>query len=261
MTNASIHASAIVDPDAQLGERVRIGPHAVIGAGVRIGDDCEVGASVVLSGPLTLGARNRLHAHAVLGEPPQDVSYRDEPTQLVVGDDNTFREFVTVHRASTKEAGVTAIGDRNLLMVASHVGHDCQLGNDIIIANSSQLGGHVHIDDRAYISAACAIHQFVHIGALAMLGGGAIVSRDVAPYCMAAGNRARLRGLNVRGLKRAGISPASQRALKAAYRAFFRAGHGTETAIAAIEAGELHHHPEVARFVAFVRASERGILR
>ncbi len=194
MAETSIHPSAIIDPKAQLGAGVSVGAYAVIGAQVEVGDHCVIGAHAVLEGPLRLGPRNQIFAHATLGLPPQDNGYQGEPTWLEIGADNQLREFVTIHRASTKEQGITRIGDRNLLMAYSHVGHDGQLGNDITISNASQLAGHVHVADRAYISAVCGIHQFVHIGSLAMVGGGGVVTQDVAPYCMVAGNRARLRG-------------------------------------------------------------------
>ena len=262
MTESLIHPTAQVDPGARLGVGVRIAAYAVIGADVELGDDCAVGPHAVLEGPLQLGSRNRISAHAVLGLAPQDNAYRGEPTRLEIGADNEFREFVTVHRASTKEQGVTRIGNRNLLMAYSHVGHDGWLGDDIVIANASQLAGHVRVADRAYISAVCGVHQFVRIGRLAMLGGGAVVTRDVAPYTTVAGNRARLRGLNTRGMQRAGLDAGARQRLRQAYDHFFREGLTRDRALERIGTDPaLRGCPEIAHFIAFVRASERGIIR
>ena len=261
MQETLIHPSAVINPRATLGARVSIGAYAVIGAGVEIGDDCDIGPHVVLSGPMVLGARNRLSAHATLGLAPQDNSYNDEPTRLEVGTDNIFREFVTIHRASTKEDGITRIGNRNLLMAYSHVGHDGRLGDDITIANASQLAGHVHVQDRAYISALCGIHQFVHIGTLAMVGGGAVVTQDVAPFSMVAGNRARLRGLNTRGIERAGLDKPSSRCIRKAHTRIFRSGSTLADAIADLQSDPAMALPEIKELIAFIQSSTRGIIR
>lgn len=261
MAETTIHPTAIVHASAELGARTEVGAYAVVGPDVQMDDDCVIGAHAVLEGPLTLGPRNRLSAHATLGLAPQDNGYRNEPTRLEIGADNVFREFVTVHRASTKEDGVTRIGHRNLFMAYSHVGHDGQLGDDITISNASQLAGHVHVDDRAYISAVCGIHQFVHIGTLAMVGGGAVVTQDVAPYCTVAGNRARLRGLNSRGMERAGIDRSTRRAIRQAYQRIFRNGEPLASALAAIEASPDWPIDAVQQFVDFIRQSQRGIIR
>jgi UDP-N-acetylglucosamine acyltransferase len=261
MDSALVHPTAIIDAQAALGERVSVGPYAVIGAQVVIGDDCHIGAHAVLEGPLKLGPRNRLGPHTILGQPPQDHGYRGEPTELVVGSDNDFREFVTLHRASTKESGRTQIGDRNLLMAYSHVGHDSQLGSDITIANASQLAGHVKVADRAYISALCGVHQFVQIGTLAMLGGGAVVTQDVAPYCMVAGNRARLRGLNSTGLRRAGINATTRRQIKQAYEQIFRQSQSLQAALTSIRADPTLAIPAITDWLAFIENSQRGIIR
>ena len=261
MQESRIHPTACIDPKAELGERARVAPYAIVGADVCIGDDCVVGPHAVLEGPLHLGAHNHVGAHASLGLPPQDTRYLGEPTRLEIGTGNTFREFVTIHRASTKEDGVTRVGSDNLFMAYSHVGHDGRIGNEVTVSNASQLAGHVHVEDQAYISAVCGIHQFVHIGRLAMVGGGAVVTRDVAPYSMVAGNRARLRGLNNRGMARAGMDAGLRRRLRQAHDLVFRRGHSLEQALQAIEAGSAWSCPEVQGFVRFIRASRRGLTR
>lgn len=261
MAETSIHPSAIVDPHALLGVGVQVGAYAVIGAKVQIGDDCVIGPHAVLEGPMQLGPRNQISAHATLGLPPQDNGYQGEPTRLEIGADNQLREFVTIHRASTKESGVTRLGDRNLLMAYSHVGHDGQLGSDITISNASQLAGHVHVADRAYISAVCGIHQFVHVGTLAMVGGGAVVTQDVAPYCMVAGNRARLRGLNTRGMERAGMDGSTRRLIRRCYQTIFRSGQPLAEALAEIQANAELQHSAINEMLEFIRESERGVIR
>ena len=261
MISTQIHPTAIVDASARLGTGVSIGPFAVIGPAVDIGDGCNIGAHAVLEGPLSLGAGNQVGPHVVLGRAPQDLSYNGEPTRLEIGADNTFREFFTAHRASTKEDGVTRIGSRNLLMAYCHVGHDCQLGNDIVIANATQLGGHIHVADQVFIAGLVGMHQFIRIGRLAMLGGGAMVPQDVAPFCTVAGDRASLRGMNSRGMQRAGLDSAARRAVRRAHDQFFRAGLPAQDALAAIEADTALQTPEVADFVSFIRGSQRGIVR
>jgi len=256
-----IHETAIIDPQAVLGRNLRIGAYAVIGAGVSLGDGCEVGPHAVIEGPTRLGCGNRLSAHAVLGLPPQDTRYAGEPTTLEIGARNTFREFVTIHRGTPKDRGVTRIGDDCLLMAYSHVGHDCELGSRIVMANASTLGGHVQVGSEAYISGLCAVHQFCRIGRNAMLGGGTIATQDVAPYVTVAGTRAALHGLNSRGLRRAGITPGAQRAIRAAYRLLFRSGLRLEEATAHIAGDPELACPEVDELLEFIRHSGRGLVR
>ena len=261
MDSGFIHPSAVIDPQATLGQGVRVGPYAVIEAQVNVGDDCHIGAHALLSGPLTLGPRNTVGAHAVLGQAPQDHGYQGEPTSVVIGSDNVFREFVTIHRASTKEEGITRIGDHNLLMAYSHVGHDGQLGSFITIANAAQLAGHVQVADRAYISALVGVHQFVHIGTLALLGGGAVVTQDVAPFCMVTGNRARLRGLNTTGLRRAGYDRATRQTIKALYDTVFRSGQPLAEALQHLRDNPSLSGPACDVMLAFCEQSQRGIIR
>ncbi len=201
---AKVHPSAVVDSRAELDCGVVIGPGAVIGPEVKIGADTWIGPHVVLDGRLTLGARNRVFPGACLGLEPQDLKYRGASTEVVIGDGNTIRECVTINRA-TDDGEKTRIGDGNLLMAYCHLGHNCHLGNGIVMANAIQVAGHVVIEDRAVIGGCVGIHQFVHIGSLAMVGGMTRVVRDVPPYCLVEGHPGRLRGLNRVGLRRNGL--------------------------------------------------------
>lgn len=259
MPEPLIHPSAVIDSAAQLDCDVHIGPQAFIGAGVEIGAGSRIGPHAVIQGPTRIGRDNRIHAHACLGDAPQDLGYADEPTRLEIGDGNTIREFVTLHRASTKEQWVTRLGDNNMLMAYSHVAHDGQIGNNVVMANGVSLAGHVHVGDRANIGGSVAVHQFVHIGNHAMVGGGSVLLKDVPPYVMAAGNRARLYGLNQRGLKRAGFSPESVRELNQAYRTLFRSGLRLTEALEQLR--ESDPGSEVQSLITFLTHSKRGVIR
>ena len=203
--SVQIHPQAVVDPKAELASGVVIGPGAVVGPDVQIGENCWIGPNVVLEGRLTLGRDNRIFPGACLGQEPQDLKYRGAPTEVVIGDGNTIRECVTINRA-TDEGECTRIGDRNLLMAYCHLGHNCELGNSIVMSNAIQVAGHVIIEDRAVIGGCLGIHQFVHIGGMAMVGGMTRVDRDVPPYCLVEGHPGRVRGLNKVGLRRRGLA-------------------------------------------------------
>ena len=200
-----VHPSAFVDPGAELADGVVIGPGAVVGPEVRIGSQTWVGPNAVLDGRLTIGSHNRIFPGACLGLEPQDLKYRGAPTEVVIGDHNTIRECVTINRG-THDGEVTRIGDRNLLMAYCHLGHQCELGNDIVMSNAIQVAGHVVIEDRAVIGGCLGVHQFVHIGRMAMVGGMTRVDRDVPPYCRVEGHPGRVRGLNRVGLRRSGLA-------------------------------------------------------
>ncbi len=202
--SVQIHSSAVVDPSAEIDYGVVVGPGAVVGPEVKIGSESWIGPHVVLDGRLTIGAKNRIFPGACLGLEPQDLKYRGAPTEVVIGDGNTIRECVTINRA-TGEGEQTRIGDQNLLMAYCHLGHNCELGNGIVMSNGIQVAGHVLIEDRAVIGGCLGIHQFVHIGRLAMVGGMTRVDRDVPPYSLVEGHPGRLRGLNRVGLKRSGM--------------------------------------------------------
>ena len=201
---AQVHPMAVVDSRAELGHGVVISPGVVVGPEVSIGPNTWVGPNVVLDGHLRIGAHNRIYPGACLGQEPQDLKYKGAPTEVVIGDHNTIRECVTINRA-TDEGEQTRIGDHNLLMAYCHLGHNCWLGNNIVMANGIQVAGHVLIEDRAVIGGCLGIHQFVHIGGMAMVGGMTRVDRDVPPYCLVEGHPGRVRGLNLVGLRRQGL--------------------------------------------------------
>jgi UDP-N-acetylglucosamine acyltransferase len=256
----AIHPTAVVEPGAQVDPSCDIGPFAYVGPHVVMGPGCVVGPHGVVTGRTRLGARNRVFSHAVVGEVPQDLKYRGEPTETVIGDDNTFREFVTVHAGTVQDRGVTTIGDGCLFMANSHVAHDCVIGAGAIIANSVALAGHVVLEDHVHFGGLSAAHQFSRIGRLAFVGGMSGVAMDVAPYCMVNGSRAELIGLNVIGLQRAGINEEQVARVKQLFKLFFRSGLQQAEALPQIEA-ELGAAPEVVHFTDFVKASKRGIVR
>lgn len=250
-----IHSTALVHPGAQLGRDVEVGPFAVIDQNVALGDGCQVGPHVFVTGHTVVGKRNRLHAGAVIGDAPQDLKYRGEPTQLIIGDDNVFREHVTVHR-SAKPGDATEIGSHCLLMAGCHVAHNCRIGNHVILANGALLAGHVTIHDRVFISGNCLVHQFVTIGTLALMQGGAGIGFDLPPFCIATGVN-RICGLNSVGLRRAGITSAERLELKRLYQTLFRQRSQLKSALAAIDAATLSAPGR--GLLEFVKASKRGI--
>lgn len=256
----AIHPTAILEPGAAVDPSCTIGPYAVIGSGVRIGEGSSVGAHAVVTGSTTLGKRNRVFPHAVIGEIPQDLKYRGEDSRLEIGDGNTFREFSTVNLGTEGGGGVTRIGNGGLFMAYSHVGHDCLIGDGAIIANGVALAGHILIEDHVHISGLAAAHQFVRIGRLSFVSGLTGVAMDVAPYCTVAGARAENAGLNVVGLQRAGMGEEQIGRVKQAYKIFFRSGLPLAEALAQIR-GEMGTHPEIAHFISFVEGSKRGITR
>ncbi|ABC80860.1 acyl-ACP--UDP-N-acetylglucosamine O-acyltransferase [Anaeromyxobacter dehalogenans] len=256
----AIHPTAIVEAGAQVDPSCDIGPYAVIGPLVRMGPGNSVGAHAVVTGRTTLGASNRIFPHAVIGGIPQDLKYRGEDTALVIGDRNTFREFATVNLGTAGGGGVTRIGSGGLFMASSHIGHDCQVGDGAIIANSVAIAGHVLIEDHVHFGGLSASHQFCRVGRLAFVGGMTGVAMDVAPYCTVAGARGELAGLNTIGMQRAGMTEEQVGRVKQAYKIVFRSSLGLAEAIAQLEA-ELAGHPETDHFIAFLKGSQRGITR
>lgn len=252
----AIHPTAVVHPRAILHPTVEIGPYAVIDEAVELGEGCRVGPHVHLTGCTRAGARNIFASGCVIGGPPQDLRFQGGPTRLLIGDDNTFREHVTVHCANRLDED-TRIGSGNLLMAHCHLGHNSVLGNRVIIANGAQLGGHVTVADAAFISANCLVHQFVRIGTLALMQGGAAISKDLPPYCVAWGDNS-LCGLNVVGLRRAGLEGAVRLELRRLYHALFRRRHGLRDALKSIDA--LVESDAGRLLVAFIRSSRRGIV-
>jgi len=250
-----IHPTAVIHPKAQLGANVRVGPYSIIDKGVTLGADCIVGPHVYVTGHTTVGARNHFFPGAIIGEAPQDLKYRGEPTRLRIGDDNVFRENVTVHRSNSTTED-TVIGSGNFLMANAHVGHNSQLGNQIIVANGALLGGHVTVADRVFISGNCLLHQFVRVGTLAMMQGGSAISLDLPPFTVARGDNG-ICGLNVVGLRRAGFPPEQRRELKRLYLILFRGGRKLREAVE--EAREDFRSDAARVMLDFVAATRRGI--
>jgi UDP-N-acetylglucosamine acyltransferase len=256
----AIHPTAIVAPGAEIHPTCEIGPYAIVGPKVRMGPGNVVGGHAHVEGNTVLGAGNRIFGHAVVGAPPQDLKYRGEDTLLELGDGNVIREFASVHTGTVGGGGVTRLGNQCLVMASAHVAHDCILGDRNIIANGTQLGGHVTIESGVVVGALSGIHQFARLGESAIIGAGSMVSQDVPPFCNATGDRATLHGLNALGLKRRGLSAEAIRALRQAYRIMFQSHLRVVEAAARIRA-EITGVPEVERFVAFIEASTRGVCR
>ncbi|NTV28709.1 MAG: acyl-ACP--UDP-N-acetylglucosamine O-acyltransferase [Candidatus Omnitrophica bacterium] len=254
-----IHPTAIVSSSVQLGDNVVIGPYAVVEGAVTLADNVEVGAHAILSGWTTVGKGTIIFPHAAVGSDPQDKKYkRGEKTFLEIGENNVFREFVTINRGTVEGGGVTRIGSNNLLMAYAHVAHDCTVGNDCVLANVTTLAGHVKVEDRVVIGGLSAVHQFVQVGKMSMVGGCSRVTQDVPPYSLCNGVPALIYGLNAVGLKRAGMPVSSLRILKQAFRIFFHSGLAKPTAIERIEK-EIELVDEVRHLLEFARASERGM--
>ena len=252
-----IHPTAIVHPGAQLDSSVEVGPYAVIDGEVSIGPDCRIGPYVFLTGQTTIGRGNRFYAGCVIGEAPQDVKYKDEPARLEIGAHNLFREGFTAHR-SARAGEATVIGSHNFLMVNSHVAHNVRLGDHVVLANGALLAGHVEVADRAFISGNCLVHQFTRVGTLALMQGGAAISKDLPPYTVARGDNG-ICGLNTVGLRRAGLTPAERLELKQLYRALFRQGQNLRVAMAS--AREKYVSAPAQVMMDFLAGSRRGVCR
>lgn len=252
-----IHPTAVVSSRAQLGSGNDIGPFAVIEDDVIIGSDNVICPHAVIKSGTRLGNGNSVHEHAALGGMPQDLKFKPQPTVLVIGDGNMLREYVTIHRASSAE-GNTRLGDNNLLMTCSHVGHDCQVGNNVVIASSTALAGHVHIENRAFVSGGVMIHQFTQVGRYAMIGGNSKITQDVLPYFITDGVPGVVRGLNLVGLKRAGFETEDVKALKAAFRTLFREGLPLAEALSRLRVSDNAH---VGHLAEFIGRSRRGFHR
>lgn len=254
-----IHPTAVVDPGAELDpHEVDIGPFAVVGAGVRLSSGVTLHAHAVVTGPTEVGERTVVYSHAVLGGPPQDLKHDGSATRLVIGADNVFREFATAHRGSSAGRGITSIGDRNFFMCSSHVAHDCVVGSDCSFANSVAIGGHSEVGDRAILGGLAGVHQFTRVGRMAMVAGGSICTQDVPPFTLAQGDRARLFGLNIIGLKRAGMDPAELRALQEAWKLLFGSGLPLASSVGRVRES-LGAVSVVEELLTFIGASQRGV--
>ncbi len=257
---AKIDARAVVSEGAVLDDDVEVGPFSVIGPGVTIGAGTRIGPHAVINGPTTIGRNNQVFQFASIGEAPQDLKYKGEPTRLVVGDDNVFRECVTVHRGTVTGLGVTTIGSKCLFMAYSHVAHDCIVGDRCVLSNATALAGHVELGDHVILSGYAAIHQFCKIGAHAFLANNAAVTRDVPPYLMVAGSPADPKGINSEGLKRRGFSAGQIQNIKQAYRLLYRSK--LKLTEATEKLAELAREaPEVQPFVDFLPRVTRSLIR
>jgi len=255
-----IDPHALVSPQAQLAADVTVGPFTVIGANVQVGPRTVIGPHVVINGPTVIGADNRFFQFASIGDAPQDKKYKGEPTRLEIGDRNVFRESCTVNRGTSHDKGVTRIGSDNLFMAYSHVAHDCLVGDNAIFANCAALGGHVEIGDWVILGGLTAVHQFVKIGAHAFLAGGAIVTRDVPPYVMVAGNPGQPHAVNSEGLKRRGFDEEQIRNIRDAYRVVYRSDLKLSDALARLKP-LTETRSEIRAFADFIAHSTRSIVR
>lgn len=255
-----IHPTAIVAEGVQLDEGVEIGPYSIIGPEVKIGKNTLIGPHTVIDNYTQIGEGCKILQFCSIGAPPQDLKFGGEKTGVIIGNFNTIREYVSIHRGTTADTGMTVIGDHNLLMAYVHIAHNCKLDDHVIIANSTGLAGHVHVEDYAIISPLCGVHQFCRIGAHCMVGGASAVVKDIPPYTMANGNRATLFGLNLIGLQRRGFSESAISGIKQAYRIIFRSDLLLEEALEKAEK-EVEDCPEVRHFLNFIKKSKRSICR
>lgn len=255
-----IHPTAIISHEAHLEEGVEIGPYAIIDSDVLIGKNTIIGPHVVIKSHTSIGEECRFFQFSSIGDVPQDLKFKGEKTRVIIGNHNTIREYVTIHRATSEDTGVTTIGDHNLIMAYCHVAHNCKLGNHIVMANAANLGGHVHVEDYAIISGLTGVHQFTRIGAHCIIGGASAVAKDIPPFVMASGNYAKLYGLNLIGLKRRGFKEDTIKALKKAYQIVFRSSLLLSVAVERVKQ-EIDDIPEVRYFIEFIESSKRGICR
>lgn len=255
-----IHATAVVDSGAKLGEGVHVGPYAVVGAGVVLDANVEVGSHAVIEGLTSVGAGSRICNFASIGQAPQDIHYANEPTRVEIGKNCWIREFVSIHRGTEKGGGLTRVGDHCMIMAYAHVAHDCRVGDSVVMVNGATLAGHVEIQDYAVIGGLTAIHQFARIGRNAFIGGASAISMDVIPFASAAGNRARITGVNVVGLRRHGFSEDIIKTIRQAHRIVFRSNLRLEQAIEEVER-QFCSSPEVQCLLEFLQTGQRGICR
>lgn len=256
-----IHPTAIISSDAVVAPSANVGAYVLIGDGVTVGEDCTIGPFTRIEGPCTIGDRNQFYGHASVGGPPQDLKYKGEKTEIVIGNDNVFREFVTLNRGTAGGGGICSIGSSNFFMAYAHVAHDCHVGSGTIFANNATLAGHVEVGDFATVGAFTAVHQFCRVGEHAFIGGGSICTQDVLPYVKTVGNRpAKTYGINTIGLERRGFQAETIEALQRAYRILVRSKLRLEDAVKRIET-ELSYCAEAQGLAEFVRGSKRGFIR
>lgn len=254
------HPTAIIDPGAEVAEDAEVGPYSIVHAGARIGPGTVVESQVVIHGCAAIGSGNRFHQACAIGDLPQDITYQGSPTKVIIGNDNVFREFCTVHRGTEGGAGVTTIGDSNYFMAYAHVAHDCQVGNFTTFANAGSIAGHVLVEDYSTVGPFSGVHQFCRVGTHGWIGAYSVVTKDVVPYSKTVGNRARVYGPNLMGLQRRGFSIEAIRSIRRAYRLLFQSKLNTSQALERIEE-EITGSPEVDYLVQFIRSSKRGITK
>jgi UDP-N-acetylglucosamine acyltransferase len=256
-----VHATAIIDPQAKIPDSCRIGPYCVIGPEVEMGEECEVMSHVVLEGPTRLGKHNKISPFASIGLPPQDLKFAGEKTRLEIGDHNTIREFVTLHRGTAGGRGVTSIGNHTLIMAYAHVAHDCVIGDHVILANAATLAGHVTVEEWATVGALCPVHQFVRIGAYSYVGGGTTITRDVLPFSKTVAARdTHAYGLNAVGLERRGFTPERIRKIHHAFKVLLASKLNTSQAVEQLKS-EGKNGADVEMLLRFIQSSERGIIK
>ncbi len=255
-----IDSKAFIDPSAELDEGVTVGPFTVIGPNVQIGKGSTIGPHVVINGPTTMGQDNRVFQFASVGEDPQDKKYAGEETRLEIGDRNVIREFTTINRGTAQDAIATRIGDDNLLMAYTHVAHDCQLGNQIILANAASLGGHVTVGDWAILGGFSMAHQFSHIGAHSFCAMGSVINKDIPPYVTVSGHPAKPYGINSEGLRRRGFSAETIQQLKRGYKIIYKQQHTIEEALKQLRLLDVKCEA-IRLYIDFLESSERGIVR
>jgi UDP-N-acetylglucosamine acyltransferase len=257
----SIHPTAIVDPKSKVHPSCTIGPYCVIGADVELGERCQLISHVAVEGPSRIGVDNRFYPFCSIGLAPQDISYKGEPTRLEIGDHNEIREFVTINRATAKGSGVTRVGSHNLIMAYTHIAHDCQIGDHIIMANAATLGGHVTVEDWATVGALCPVHHFVRIGKYAFIGGGTTITRDVLPFSKTSAERGtHAYGVNAVGLERRGFTQERIKKIHHAYRVLLASKLNTTQALEKLKA-EADRGDDVDGLIEFIEASERGVIK
>ena len=259
MSDVQIHPSTLVDPSAEIGAGTIIGPYCVIAPEVMLGENCWLQHHVTLCGPMRAGARNKFYAYCSIGQQTQDLKYQGEPTYLEIGDDNTFREFVTINRSTTGK-GKTRVGSRGNFLAYSHIGHDCTVGDEVVFSNNGTLAGHVQVGNHAVMGGLTAVHQFCRIGRFAITGGCTKIVQDVPPFMIADGNPAEIRGVNLVGLERKGFMPESVKWIKEAFRLIYRSKYNTRQAVDAVHK-ELPQTEEIMQIIEFIEQSERGIIR
>jgi UDP-N-acetylglucosamine acyltransferase len=256
-----IHPTAVIDPSAKVPSSCSVGPHCTIGANVELGENCELISHVTIHGPAKIGARNRFFPFCAIGGEPQDLTYKGEPTRLEIGDDNLFREFVTVNRGTVKGGGLTRVGNHTLIMTGAHIAHDCVVGDHVIMANAATLAGHVTIQEWASVGAFSAVHQFDVVGAHAYIGGGTIVTRDVLPFSKTVAPRdAKAYGVNSIGLERRGFSKERIQRIQKAFRILLNSKLNTTQALEKLKAAG-DQGEDVAMLIAFIETSERGVIK